>query len=81
MGIAKEWWQIIKVNITQYAGFKKILIKKYWSYDDQQKIRDQLEHKKYNPKCFLSKQEYFCRMFKKANNLDPPISKNLLISM
>ncbi|CAB0030506.1 unnamed protein product [Trichogramma brassicae] len=69
-GSARDWWEYVQEEINTPAAFRTAFTKKYWSREDQQKVRHKLEFGYYNKSDGASRSEYVLRLYNTAKFLN-----------
>uniref|UniRef100_A0ABD2WZ11 Retrotransposon gag domain-containing protein n=1 Tax=Trichogramma kaykai TaxID=54128 RepID=A0ABD2WZ11_9HYME len=68
-GSARDWWEYVESDIDSADAFHTAFTRKYWSREDQQKIRHKLEFGFYNKSDGASRSEYVLRLYNTAKML------------
>uniref|UniRef100_A0ABD2X7P6 Retrotransposon gag domain-containing protein n=1 Tax=Trichogramma kaykai TaxID=54128 RepID=A0ABD2X7P6_9HYME len=62
-GSARDWWEYVEQDIDSPAAFRAAFTKKYWSREEQQKIRHKLEFGYFDKNDGASRSEYVLRLY------------------
>lgn len=78
-GGAAVWWRLVKGQINNFAQFKEVFMRKYWSDTHQEAVRDQLEYGRFHSNGKRNMVEYMEHQLLKSRQLIPVISDQHLI--
>jgi hypothetical protein len=73
-GSAREWYSVIRDQVSSYAEFMERFEARYWNEQVQRRVRQKLEFGRYHP-TRLTKEQYVIRLLAESKHLRPELTE------
>ncbi|KAI4462967.1 protein o-mannosyl-transferase tmtc2 [Holotrichia oblita] len=76
---ASVWFSVVENSFNTFEEFEALILAKYWSETEHNKIRSNLFMGKFNSQKSNSREQYFINRYTTAQHLTPKLSENEII--